>query len=890
MRTGPDSLEPSQAASRSVARSAADAARRRAWSAFASVAIGILFATWLSPWPLDGPPRALVPIGLWFAIASICAAVTLAGNRRCVQFAVLLGLGAIAAGWTQLRTVPTPADPVHAAVFHHEPTAAPPLVTVEGRVLDTYPARAISADSPERYLFRSPQPAIALRADRWLGDDEQIVSRATGRVIARGEAIEHLRIGDRVRITGMLTPVLPPSNPGQPDLRRHAAQNSRLGSIRIASPTGVRTAESTGPFDAARGWWIRTRHTLQARALNRFNSTNGQAGAFLTLVTLGQHHDNAAIDSRDVRDRFTEAGVAHLLAISGFHAAVLIGLAVWLVRLSGDRPIAEAAAVGLLALLLLVLVPANTPVVRAVAMTAAVLLSSAAGRRYDRLTVLGWIAIALLAWRPLELFSLGFQLSVGITALLIWLADTRHPWLSPTDAELWRETQHDKSLRNFITAAVTRLRTFAIICVLCWLVGLPIIAAHTGRVSLLAPLAAIVLTPAVSLTLALGYAAVLTSALSPALAGVLADLAGSASSATVWLIGLTEHAALANFEIPPPSAAWAIAAVGTAVAVIRAATLRSLPIGLAVAAVTIWTAVELAAGFAARTPSRLRIDALAVGDGSCLVVRSQGNTLLWDCGSLSPGLGQRMIPRALHSLGVTHIPAAVITHANLDHYGALPDVTADIAPDPGADIGAGIGLERVLVSAPALAAMRAADGGPHATFLAAMDDLGVQIEPLAAGDTFMLGAATARVLWPPLALPPGVGSANDHSLVVLIETPTRAGPRRALLTGDIQAAAMAHLLESPELLACDILELPHHGSHNAMAEVLVSTAGATAVLQSTGRSRLGHPGWDDAKAATYEAGGAWWITARDGACWAEIQPDGRVRTGAVRRDPVRTAE
>jgi len=50
------------------------------------------------------------------------------------------------------------------------------------------------------------------------------------------------------------------------------------------------------------------------------------------------------------------------------------------------------------------------------------------------------------------------------------------------------------------------------------------------------------------------------------------------------------------------------------------------------------------------------------------------------------------------------------------------------------------------------------------------------------------------------------------------------------------------------------------------------------VLQSTGRSRLDDPRLDEAR-----RGRAWLVTARDGAIWAQVKPDGSVETGGVNR-------
>ena len=96
------------------------------------------------------------------------------------------------------------------------------------------------------------------------------------------------------------------------------------------------------------------------------------------------------------------------------------------------------------------------------------------------------------------------------------------------------------------------------------------------------------------------------------------------------------------------------------------------------------------------------------------------------------------------------------------------------------------------------------------------------------------------------------------------------------MCGDIQVLAMETLLGRVVELRADILELPHHGSHHELAEVFVDRVGAHVILQSTGRFR-----WQRERERWSEAlaGVELLVTARDGACWVEIDRRGRIRWG-----------
>lgn len=109
-------------------------------------------------------------------------------------------------------------------------------------------------------------------------------------------------------------------------------------------------------------------------------------------------------------------------------------------------------------------------------------------------------------------------------------------------------------------------------------------------------------------------------------------------------------------------------------------------------------------------------------------------------------------------------------------------------------------------------------------------------------------------------------------MVIRIE----AADRSVLLCGDIQRQAMAGLLGNGAALAADILELPHHGSHHRQAEVFLRAVGPRVVMVSSGRTR-----WRRASALwrpwPVETVGL--VTARDGACWVEVDREGSIRFG-----------
>jgi competence protein ComEC len=89
----------------------------------------------------------------------------------------------------------------------------------------------------------------------------------------------------------------------------------------------------------------------------------------------------------------------------------------------------------------------------------------------------------------------------------------------------------------------------------------------------------------------------------------------------------------------------------------------------------VWILVGLAPPLA-RTLQRDSVDCsfVAVGHGACIVLQSPtGETLLYDAGSLgSPEFATQTIASYLWHRGIMRIDGIVISHADIDHYNAVP--------------------------------------------------------------------------------------------------------------------------------------------------------------------------------------------------------------------------
>jgi competence protein ComEC len=237
--------------------------------------------------------------------------------------------------------------------------------------------------------------------------------------------------------------------------------------------------------------------------------------------------------------------------------------------------------------------------------------------------------------------------------------------------------------------------------------------------------------------------------------------------------------------------------------------------------------------------------ALAVGDGTAIVVRSGRSAILFDAGSSSiPALGERVVVPALHELGIRRLDAIVISHANLDHVSGIPDVLDAVR------------VERVIVSSHMLVRANGNLDGMANSVIDAARSRGVRIETANRGDELEFGELRMSVRHPRAG--EACKSVNDESIVAIVSAIKRH--TRILLCGDAQDEALARLMQRDQNMSAEIMELPHHGSWRATAREFLARIGPEQVVQSTGPGRYALDRWQEAMRGRIR-----WVTARDGA-------------------------
>lgn len=653
---------------------AAPAARRRAVAALILLVLGFAAALTLHLSSLVWAMGAITSAALAIVVSRSTAR---ASSLRHALLALSFAAGC--AAWCVHRVV-DPALPSFVASL--DPLDDPRRVLIEGVVLDDPRQSPVSLDPVEPLRRRAPLGVctVSLRAvevDSGDTDHRRVMASASGvvRVSLPGASYSGAtglsgfpcRTGDRVRVIGTFRPVAPGMNPGSDrwaaDPSLLANQDSLLGSLVAPSASLVTIVTHHGMLDRAMAPCRRALADVRSRSLTILDPGPGAdplARAFLLSLLLG---DDASGD-REVSSLFARAGVSHVLAISGVHVAVVVAVGLFFLRALREPGRVEPLAIAILVVAYLVLVPAQAPVVRSGILAIVLTLARFFGRRYDALPLLLWAAVALALWRPLDVWSLGYQLSVGLSALMVWrsqhFADRLfHPRLRGViDDRPWQ-------VRSIAAAGRATIST----TILCSLVSLPLIAWHTGRFSPAAIPAALVILPLVAVLMHAGYALLVAgmvlALLSPgaphALGSALVPLSSLCVRVTAWFESLPG----ASFTIPTPGAAWTAGATGVMLWFLLAARWRTLRPWLALALVALWGWVG------APAPPAWRIQTLSLRDSLCTVIDEGGRAIVLNAGASEPWSGARAIEGALVAGATPRAECVTVARPDLEHAGAL---------------------------------------------------------------------------------------------------------------------------------------------------------------------------------------------------------------------------
>lgn len=647
-------------------------------------------------------------------------------------------------------------------------------------------------------------------------------ARLEGRVTVHADrgASSALVRGDRVEIVAALAP---PQRFVVPELGDDRPGRARAFVVLSGGALDV--------YPVARGRGLgalvdRARAHVRARIEATFPA---RTESLARALVLGET-DLSPEDSRDFRD----AGLSHLLAVSGMHLVLAVNLVVAALTALFARfprfalrvvPVRAASLLGLgLTWIYCDFAGGSGSAVRAACMLSVQLACVALGLRTRPLRALGWSLGLVALVDPLALFDVSFSLSAAATLGLVALGAPFSKVMGERGPSPVRAL--GKSLATTLAATVP--------CA-------PILLRMGPALSLGGLVANLIAVPLGELfALPLCLAHTLLAPLPAAEKGT-ALAGGGALLAVQKVAHATAAFAPAQVPLPLPTDAQlaALSAAALVLALGSGVRLRFTGAGLGLVVVGL---AEVVARRDGAPRGLLRVTFLDVGQGdAALVDLPNGEAVLVDAGGLvgSPiDTGERVIAPVLRARRRSSLRAVIVSHPHPDHFMGLRAALAGIRVEELWDTG-----EAAESGPPVDPDRPVSPFGPHA-YLGIVSELaarGTRVRrpnDLCALHAHPMGGAEVSVLAPCPAFSP-LRDTNDNSFVVRF----RLGEKSVLFVGDAEHGTEKSLVETRAAeLRSDVLKVGHHGSRSSTRPAFLdAVAPSFAVISCGVRNRYGHP-------------------------------------------------
>lgn len=439
---------------------------------------------------------------------------------------------------------------------------AEPVLT--GRYYGAVEGRIVAIDRSASDAVRLTLDRVRLERGRFRTTPDRV------RVSLHGDqGFTTLTPGRIVMMTAHLSAPRGAAEPGGFDFRRHA-WFQRLGAVGYTRTPVLTLEPGQGGL-----WFFRLRQAMADRIRAVLP---GDPGGFAAAILTG---DRSAV-GQDVLDDLRRTNLAHLLAISGLHMGLLVGVVFAAMRLmlllipgAGLRwPVKKLAAAGALgaAGVYLGLSGGNVATERAFVMVSVMLVAVMLNRRAISLRAVALAALIVLVWQPEALLGPGFQMSFAATTALVAVFG------------IWRDQKLPRVLRPVLALVVSSAVAGAATA--------PVGMAHFNQMAHFGLLANLVSVPMMGLlVMPAGVVAVLL-------------MPFGLDAWPLWLMGLgldwillvaasvADWPSAVSYVPRPPTATLPLLALGALVVVLWQGRLRWLGTLPAVASVILWLTVD----------------------------------------------------------------------------------------------------------------------------------------------------------------------------------------------------------------------------------------------------------------------------------------------------------
>lgn len=455
--------------------------------------------------------------------------------------------------------------------------------------------------------------------------------------------------GYKLKITRSVYNARDKRNPGEFDYNKYLRTKGISGTININKVNQVKITGKDKDNFKSFVFNIRKEITKQIEKLYTF-----QTSALLKGLLLA---DRSNI-SYSTKEEFINAGVIHVLAVSGLHVG-FISLIV--IILLGRINLFIRSGLTIIALFLFLLITgAPSSVVRAVIMGTVIIISFMFVRGTNIFNSLALAGLIILLIKPSQLFAPGFQLSFSAVSGIAFFFPIFKGMISKN---------------NIKSKSIEYILLFLSVSLGAQIGTLPFTLIYFGKLSIIALAINLVVIPLVGIIIATGIVSLLLNLMLPSIAVYYASANEFFTGFMFWLINKTGNLGfsfirISNFNFYD---AYIIFSFLLFLLFIKKKFVniyaRVIIVCLIIANIFLFTSLTK---YDLLPENKLSVLMIDVGQGDAILIKfPDGRTSLIDAGIRlnTFDIGKYTIEPLLNYLNIDKIDLAFVSHMDIDHYG-----------------------------------------------------------------------------------------------------------------------------------------------------------------------------------------------------------------------------
>jgi len=508
----------------------------------------------------------------------------------------------------------------------------------------------------------------------------------------------------------------------------------------------------------------------------------------------------------NLKEVFAEAGIMHILAVSGLHVGI-IAMALFALLSMLKLPNKLKLFTLILILIIYASITGFRPsVLRATIMFILLIGGKLINRNRNLNISLFFAAFLILLLNPLILYDAGFLLSFIVTLFIINL--------SPILQELFYKI-------------VVWIKNPLAVSTAAWIGIFPLSAYFFSKVSIISIVSNIFIIPLTGIAVILGFVTFFIGLVSISLAGIVANINYLVLNLITFIAKSFSSLPFAFIYVAQPSIMVIALYYLTVFFIIeifykkilshkikKKTTLIVLSVIFLIIIVQVFYPAD-----------NLKVNFINVGEGDCILIEAPNKINILIDGGGTPqsnfDVGNKIVIPYLRRKGINKINLLVLTHPHLDHLEGLLPVIREFRVDMVLDSG--------LIC----------DSSEYKEFLSLILKKGIPYHQAKAGDNFIFSNNLEIFLLNPLYDSDFYDESDFNNASIVVKLFYKNAD--FLFTGDIEEATEKKLLVWQNILQSDILKVGHHGSETSTNLEFLDKVNPSIAVITVGKNHFGHP-------------------------------------------------